>query len=144
MSWTDRVTGKYRAVFESPEIADGAALVRAIAWCDMYKEVYGTERAEMSPVVVFRHSAIDLIMKDEYWARYEVGKDNKLRTNEGKKWRLTNPVSGESAGSDERAKKYTVETFLTSEPPRWAFRSGLTHREEGQDRERRGTQARPS
>lgn len=126
MSWTTRVNGKYRAVFDSPEIADGAALVRAVAWCDMYKEVYGSERSEMSPVVVFRHSAIDLIMKDEYWARYEVGKDNKLRTNEGKKWRVTNPVSGDSAGSDERARKYTVEPFLSSGGVvlacGWAFR----------------------
>ncbi|MBL8961883.1 MAG: hypothetical protein JNJ98_18625, partial [Gemmatimonadetes bacterium] len=33
-SWTDRVTGKYKAVFDSPEANDGAALFRAVAWCD--------------------------------------------------------------------------------------------------------------
>ncbi|HYW31875.1 MAG TPA: hypothetical protein VE869_10245, partial [Gemmatimonas sp.] len=55
MSWTNRVTGKYKAVFDSPEIASAAALARAVAWCEMYKEVYGAERTEMSPVVVLRH-----------------------------------------------------------------------------------------
>ena len=62
MSWTDRVTGKYRAVFDSPEPAEGSALYRAVAWCDMYKEVYDADRTEVSPVIVFRHSAIPMIM----------------------------------------------------------------------------------
>ena len=35
MSWTDRGTGKYRAVFDSPGVAEGSALFREVAWCDM-------------------------------------------------------------------------------------------------------------
>jgi len=126
MSWTERLTGKYRAVFDSPEISDGAALVRAVAWCDMYQEVYGSARSEMSPVLVLRHSAIDLVMNDDYWARYEIGKANKLRTAQGKKWAVTNPVSVQSAPDTPQARKYKLESFLAGGGVvlacGWAFR----------------------
>ena len=55
VSWADKVQGKFRAVFDSPEISEGAALFRAMIWCDEYKSVYGTARSEMSPVLVVRH-----------------------------------------------------------------------------------------
>ncbi|MBC7895686.1 MAG: hypothetical protein H7066_09740 [Cytophagaceae bacterium] len=111
MSWTERVTGKYRAVFDSPQPSDGAALFRAVAWCDMYKDVYGADRTEMSPVVVFRHSAMPLIMSNAYWERYEVGKKSKLKDEKGK-WAKANPVSTGGAELAASAAKYKLETFL--------------------------------
>jgi hypothetical protein len=114
VSWTDRVNGKYRAVFDSPEPAEGAALFRAVAWCDMYKDVYGADRTEMSPVVVFRHSAIPLVMNHAYWESYEIGKELKLRDAKGKKWAKANPISVASAPATGPASKYKIETFLAS------------------------------
>jgi hypothetical protein len=131
VSWTARVTGKYKAVFDSPDMSDGAALVRAVAWCDQYKEVYGAERTEMSPVLVLRHSAIDLVMTDDYWARFEIGKSHKLRDANGKKWARANPLSARSAGSAAGATKYKLETFLESGgivlACGWAFRFVSSH-----------------
>lgn len=125
MSWTARITGKYRAVFDSPEISEGAAMARTVSWVDFYKEVYGIERGDMSPVLVLRHAAIDLVMGDDYWARYGVGKANALRTPQGKKWAVANPISGQGA-VDERMKKYTLVPFLASGgivlACGWAFR----------------------
>lgn len=112
MSWTERVTGKYRAVFDSPEAADGAALFRAVAWCDMYKDVYGTDRKDMSPVVVFRHAAMPMIMTNAYWETYEVGKARKWRDEQGKKWAKKNPLSTGGAPLTEAQAKYRIETFL--------------------------------
>ncbi len=114
MSWTDRVSGKYRAVFDSPEPAEGSALFRAVAWCDMYKEVYGVERTEMSPVLVLRHSAIPLIMGNTYWESYEIGKELKLRDAKGKKWSKVNPLSTGGAPATGPGMKYKIETFLAS------------------------------
>jgi len=131
MSWTERVTGKYKAVFDSPEMADGAALFRAVAWCDQYKEVYGSDRTDMSPVIVFRHTAIDLVMNDAYWSRFEIGKEGKVRDAQGKKWAKANPVSTQSAGTAPDAVKYKLETFLASGgivlACSWAFRFAAAH-----------------
>jgi len=113
MTWVDRVTGKYRAVFDSPEASDGAALFRAVAWCDMYKDVYGAERGEMSPVVVFRHTAIPLIMRNEYWERFEAGKQLKIKDRKGK-WSKANPLSGAGAEPNDPSARYQLENFLAA------------------------------
>jgi len=126
MSWTSRVTGKYRAVFDGPEIADGAPMVRAAAWADMYKEVYGVEKSEITSVLVLRHAAIDLVMNDAYWTRFNIGKENKLRDADGKKWAKANPISAQSRPNVEQARRYTLETFMANGgivlACGWAFR----------------------
>lgn len=114
MTWTDKLTGKYRAVFDSPEVSEGAALFRAIIWMDQYKSVYGTEPKEMTPVIVFRHNAIPLVMSDAYWERFEIGKETKMRDAKGKKWTKVNPIRAAPAGSPEGAGKYTLERFLAN------------------------------
>lgn len=53
-AWADRIQGRFRAVFDSPQVSEGAGLFRAILWTDQYKEIYGTARGEMSSVLVLR------------------------------------------------------------------------------------------
>lgn len=126
MSWVSRVTGKYRAVFDGPEISDGAPMVRAAAWADLYKEVYGVEKRDITSVLVLRHAAIDLVMNDDYWARFDLGKEHKLRDDKGKKWTKVNPISARSRPDTEQARRYTLETFIANGgivlACGWAFR----------------------
>lgn len=112
VGWTEKVQGKFRAVFDSPELSEGAALFRAMIWCDEYKSVYGTERREMSPVLVVRHEAIHLAMNDEYWKRFKIGKEVKLKTPEGKKWADANPIRVSPPGTPEKFARYNLETFV--------------------------------
>ena len=112
MSWTERINGRFRAVFDAPEISEGAAIFRAVAWGDMYKEVYGTERSEMSPVLVLRHAAIPLVMSNDYWELDGVGKGLKLKDANGRKWATTNPVSAGSTSPTDPKAKYSLEGFL--------------------------------
>jgi hypothetical protein len=93
VSWANRVQGaQLRAVFDSPEIADGLALFRATGWCNQYREVYGTQRSAMAPVVVLRHNGVHLIMNDEYWTRFKIAKEMKVKTLTGKS-AAANPIS---------------------------------------------------
>jgi hypothetical protein len=114
MTWTDKLTGKYRAVFDSPEISEGAALYRAIFWQSQYKQVYGTDPKEMNQVIVFRHNAIDLVMDDSYWTEFEAGKTAKLKDAKGKKWTKINPIRAAAPDAPEGAKKYTLENFMAN------------------------------
>lgn len=120
VSWTERVNGAHRAVFDSPEMAEGAALFRAVAWCDQYKEVYGVERSAMSPVLVLRHGAIDLVVNDDYWRRFRLGKEHKMKDPNGK-WMEANPLTvkrpaaaggNADAAANDRRDKYTLERFM--------------------------------
>jgi hypothetical protein len=69
-SWTERVNGKYRAVFDIPEIAEGVGVFRANVWYANYEEMYGPAAAEMTPVAVIRHAAVPMLMNDEFWSAY--------------------------------------------------------------------------
>jgi hypothetical protein len=99
LSWVERVKGKYRAVFDSPGFSDGAALFRASAWSQEYKEVYGTPPADMSAVLVVRHEGIWLAMTDEFWRKYTIGKRQKFRDSNKKQWYDHNPVAASPPGS---------------------------------------------
>lgn len=112
MSWTNRVTGKYKAVFDSPESAGGAAIYRAVSWCEQYKEVYGATRAEMTPVVVLRHNGLYLAMKDEFWALADAGKELKERDEKGRKWARANPVGAAAAAANPSQAKFSLANFI--------------------------------
>ena len=69
-SWTERVTGKYRAVFDIPELAEGVGVFRANIWYANYEEMYGPPSLEMTPVAVIRHAAVPMLMNDAFWTTY--------------------------------------------------------------------------
>ncbi len=73
MSWVDRITGKHRQVFDSPEIEQGTALVQTRTWMNGYGEVYGAKPADMTAVLVIRHAAIPMILNDTLWEELELG-----------------------------------------------------------------------
>lgn len=114
MSWTARVTGKYKAVFDSPDVSGGAALYRAVAWCDQYKDVYDAPRTDMSPVIVLRHSGFYLAMNDAFWQEYDVGKALKKRDDQGRKWAKANPIAKVAGGASADAAANTIPAFIAS------------------------------
>lgn len=69
-SWTRRITGKHRAVFDIPEIAEGFGVIRSHVWYQGYEQVYGTAASDLTPVAVFRHNGIYLAMNDAFWQAY--------------------------------------------------------------------------
>ena len=114
LSWCDRVTGKVRAVFDSPDVSEGDALFRAQVWRDEHKEVYGTPPGETSAVIVFRHKGIPLAMNDAFWKRFELGKELKLKDDKSKKWTTINPIASTPPGTPERWANYNLPAFIAS------------------------------
>lgn len=100
-SWTQKVTGKHKAMFDVPEIEDGVGILRAGIWGRQYTEVLKLAPGDLSTVIVIRHAAIPLAMNSEYWATYNVGKSLKLKDEKGKKWAMSNPMLT-NAGTDPK------------------------------------------
>ena len=73
-SWVNRVTGKYRAVFDVPEIDSGYGVWRASLWVQQYSEFLKVAPTECTPVLVLRHHGIALAMTQAFWDKYEVSK----------------------------------------------------------------------
>lgn len=78
VSWVNRVTGKYRAVFDVPEIESGYGVWRASIWGRQYQDVLGVKPREMTPVVVLRHNGIVLAMQQTFWDKYGIGKEKNV------------------------------------------------------------------
>lgn len=92
VTWAQKLTGKYRAVFDVPAMEGGAGVWRAGMWVNHYKDVLKAQPSDINPVVVIRHSAIPYIMNHEFWDRYDVAKNNKVRHPLTDKKTRRNPV----------------------------------------------------
>jgi hypothetical protein len=83
--WMSRITAKHKAVFDSPEIGEGAALYYAVSYLNSVKDVFGTGDSDASVVVCLRHRAVPLLYNDAMWAKYDIGamtKTNDSRTSQ--------------------------------------------------------------
>lgn len=69
LSWTRRVRGKSRAVFDVAAMI-GDPTARAAMWRDQYAQVFRIPIDKLTPVVVVRHLGIDQVMDDDYWRTF--------------------------------------------------------------------------
>ena len=79
VSWVDRLSGRHKQVFDAPEISEGTILHQARTWMRGYADVYQTTDADTNAVLVIRHAAVPMVLKDEVWDRMDWGKQLKLK-----------------------------------------------------------------
>jgi hypothetical protein len=75
-SWTRRVRGKHRAVFDVAEIESALGVFRSQLWASQVQEAFTLKPEDVGIVLVLRHNAIGLAMQQAYWDKYEAGKAN--------------------------------------------------------------------
>jgi hypothetical protein len=92
LSWTNRLTGKYKAVFDNSDPESGYGVWRAAAWARQYREVVKATPAEITPAIVLRHNAIILAMQNSFWEKYEIGASKGVTHPITGKPTRTNPV----------------------------------------------------
>lgn len=114
LTWVAKLRGKSRAVFDSPQASEGGALFRAAMWRKQMNKAFGTPIEDVTPVVVFRHEAIPLVMDDEFWEHLGIGKDLKIKDEKTGKWTKKNPIASAQAGAPPSMKDYTIPAFTQS------------------------------
>jgi intracellular sulfur oxidation DsrE/DsrF family protein len=72
-AWLNRITGRHKMVFDAPELNGGMPVIWPRVWLNTTNDNYGTTDAQNSAVVILRHGAIPAAMKDEMWAKYNLG-----------------------------------------------------------------------
>lgn len=72
-TWLNRITGKHKMVFDAPEVNSGMPVIWPRVWLNGNNENYGTKDADNSTVIIMRHAAIPMAMRDEVWAKYKLG-----------------------------------------------------------------------
>lgn len=77
-SWTSKLTGKHRAVFDSPSIDGGVGVFRSGIWQRQYADVFKASQSDINSVIVLRHDAIVLTMAQPFWDEYDIGRKSKV------------------------------------------------------------------
>jgi intracellular sulfur oxidation DsrE/DsrF family protein len=76
-AWLNKITGKHKIVFDATDENHGFPF----AWANVYlltNNNTGTQDKDLSVVVILRHEAIPLAMKDEAWVKYKLGENFKI------------------------------------------------------------------
>lgn len=92
LDWVRKLTGRYRAVFDIPVIEDGYGVWRAVIWRKQYAQVFNVPEAELTTVVNLRHDAIALAMTQEFWQKYDIGREWNVRDPASRVPTSRNPV----------------------------------------------------
>jgi intracellular sulfur oxidation DsrE/DsrF family protein len=111
MSWVDQLQrAQYRAVFDSPTLADGAALDLAAGIQDNFKEVYGSDEG-VRMVIVMRQLGQVMAFNDDLWNRYAIGEDRKVNDPLTKQPARRNPYLKPLPGEPDWAVASKLETL---------------------------------
>jgi hypothetical protein len=116
LTWTSRVSGKRRAVYDVPEIESGYGVWRAITARRQYVEVLKLAPADVSMVLVLRHNAIALAMNQAFWEKYSLGTDKKVTDPVTEQPTTHNPVAERTGDFSLPAEMsgMALEPFLAS------------------------------
>lgn len=114
VSWTRRVTGKYRAVFDVPAIDNGYGVWRATIWQKQYADVLKARPKDMSTVLVLRASGIALAMQQPFWDEYAIGKKNGVKHPVTEEPTDRNPVLLSSTRKEQPAMfdEFALDRFI--------------------------------
>jgi hypothetical protein len=92
-SWFARLTAKHKAVFDAPEVDDGAAIEHAVLFLSGMRAALGATSSDAQVVIVIRHAGVILAFNDAMWEKYEIGKERKVKDFATDKWATRNPFA---------------------------------------------------
>ena len=73
-AWMQRARGEHRQLFHSTSPGDGAAMLMAINYLDVYAADYGAAPGHVSAVIGVHGAALPIGLNDAAWDKYELGK----------------------------------------------------------------------
>lgn len=89
--WLDSIPGKYRQVYDMPDLNDGFGLAWSYVFLLTGQQAYGVPESDLGVVLILRHSAIPLAFDDSVWAKYRLGEFFKILDPETNAPALRNP-----------------------------------------------------
>jgi hypothetical protein len=99
-SWVSKLTAKHKAMFEAATVEEGAVLGHAVRYLNGMRDALETGDSDVQVVLVIRHSAIPMAFNDAMWAKYNIGKQAKIK--DGNDWATRNPYLNSSRGGAGR------------------------------------------
>ena len=73
-AWMQRARGRHRQFFHSTGHGDGAAMLMATNYLDVYGSAYGADASHVSAVIGIHGTALPIGLNNAAWEKYELGK----------------------------------------------------------------------
>ena len=96
--WLAGIKGKYRQVYDMPEVNNGMGLVWSLVLRLTAPSAYGVSEDDIGVVVVLRHDAIPLAFNDSMWKKYSLGEFFKVNDRTTNVAATRNPYNNVKAG----------------------------------------------
>jgi hypothetical protein len=78
-AWVAKIHGKYKQVFDGVNPSDGNAVLFGLNFLDSTTQALGIGPNDITAVIVLRHWAMPLALKDDVWAKYKIGEAIKVQ-----------------------------------------------------------------
>src|SRR5215469_3153284 len=108
MSWTTRITGRHKQVYDISTLAEGAGLRTVRNYLNAYRDVFKLNPPEVTAVAAMISSG-HINFSDAIWAKYGFGEDTKTKEPHSDAWATRNVFRHAEAG--DPIAEYTVEAL---------------------------------
>ena len=98
--WLAGIKGKYRQVYDMPEVNNGMGLIWSHVLRLTAPSAYGVGEDDIGIVVVLRHDAIPLALNDAMWEKYPLGESFKVEDRVTHAAARRNPYNNVKAGEE--------------------------------------------
>lgn len=71
--WVAKIKGRYKEVFDLTSANGGFGAAYALNFINSTKEATKTTDGDITPVLVYRHMSMPLMLNDAMWAKYHIG-----------------------------------------------------------------------
>jgi intracellular sulfur oxidation DsrE/DsrF family protein len=113
MSWLDRIAAApYKAVIDSTNLNDGAALDLAADIMDRFHDVYNGPDEQTRIIIVMRQLGVPMALQDALWDRYAIGEDRKINDPATKAPARRNPFLRAAPGEPDWVQEGKVEPLV--------------------------------
>ena len=112
LTWPEKITGKYRAMFDIDEVADGIGVFRAGMWAAQYRTGFGASEADLSKVLVLRHNAVPLLMSQDFWTSYNVGEAFNIKSEDGSIIKHNPVLPLPDAAANSNGNPFTIDVLM--------------------------------
>lgn len=77
-SWIQRLNGRHKQLFDTPQVDGGRALIHIRNYLNAYRDAYGMRDAEVSALLILYSQTVPLAFTDQAWAEYGLGRMTNL------------------------------------------------------------------
>lgn len=84
--WLDRLTGKYRMLYDMPDFGDGIPPLHMLNYINTYNTAFNVPDSDINVVGTFYGNTTLLAANDAMWAKYRLGEMLELNDASGAPW----------------------------------------------------------